>query len=224
MKGLIARFCTNFSMLKIMTVSRQLSNALLVTLLTAVLLFIGSYTMGKYPFFLLLNSNGGTWLDKIFHGWTYLGDGWMWVLVVILTAYFQRKKLLLVLCCIAVSTLLAQGGKHLLFPAELRPAADLKELPAIHIVPGVELHTNQSFPSGHTAAAFSIFLLACHLIPHRSTLPIGFLLALGVGYSRIYLAQHFPIDVGAGMVVSIITIAVSLYLESIFPKKQKYEK
>lgn len=207
-----------------MTISRQLSNALLVTLLTAVLLFIGSYTMGKYPFFLLLNGNGGTWLDKIFHGWTFLGDGWMWVLVVLLVAYLQREKLLLVLCCIAVSTLLAQGGKHLLFPDELRPAADPKELPAIHTVPGVELHTSQSFPSGHTAAAFSIFLLACHLIPHRRTVPVGFLLALGVGYSRIYLAQHFPVDVAAGMVVSMITIAVSLYLESIFPKKQKNEK
>jgi membrane-associated phospholipid phosphatase len=206
-----------------MTVSRQLNNALLVTLLTAGLLFIGSYTMGKYSFFLLLNGNGGIWLDRIFHGWTYLGDGWMWVLVVLLVAYYQRKKLLLVLCCIAVSTLLAQGGKHLLFPDERRPAADPKELPAIHTVPGVELHTSQSFPSGHTAAAFSIFLLACHLISHRSVVPIGFLLALGVGYSRIYLAQHFPVDVAAGMVVGSITIVISLYLESIFPKKQKNE-
>jgi len=206
-----------------MTVSRQLNNALLVTLLTAGLLFIGSYTMGKYSFFLLLNGNGGTWLDRIFHGWTYLGDGWMWVLVVLLVAYFQREKLLLVLCCIAVSTLLAQGVKHLLFPNELRPAADQKELSYIHTVPGVELHTSQSFPSGHTSAAFSIFLLACHLISHRNVVPMGFLLALGVGYSRIYLAQHFPVDVAAGMVVGSITIIISLYLESIFPKKQKNE-
>ena len=147
----------------------------------------------------------------------------MWVLVVLLVAYYQRKKLLLVLCCIAVSTLLAQAGKHLLFPDELRPAADPKELPAIHTVPGVELHTSQSFPSGHTSAAFSIFLLACHLISHKSVVPMGFLLALGVGYSRIYLAQHFPVDVAAGMVVGSITIVISLYLESIFPKKQKNE-
>ena len=52
---------------------------------------------------------------------------------------------------------------------------------------------------------------------------MGFLLALGVGYSRIYLAQHFPVDVAAGMVVGSITIVISLYLESIFPKKQKNE-
>jgi membrane-associated phospholipid phosphatase len=206
-----------------MTASRQLINALVVTLLMAGLLFIGSYTMGKYPFFLLLNGNGGSWLDNIFLAWTFLGDGWMWVIVVLLTAYLQRKKLLLVLCCIAVSTLLAQGGKHLLFPDELRPAADPRELPAIHTVPGVELHTSQSFPSGHTSAAFTIFLLACYLIPHRSTLPVGFILALGVGYSRIYLSQHFPVDVAAGMVVGSLTIVISIYLESIFPKKQKNE-
>ncbi len=144
-----------------MTASRQLINALVVTLLMAGLLFIGSYSMGKYPFFLLLNGNGGTWLDNIFLAWTFLGDGWMWVIVVLLTAYLQRKKLLLVLCCIAVSTLLAQGGKHLLFPDELRPAADSRELPAIHTVPGVELHTSQSFHSGHKSAEFTIVLMAC---------------------------------------------------------------
>ena len=67
------------------------------------------------------------------------------------------------------------------------------------------------------------FLLACQLISHWSVVPIGFLLALGVGYSRIYLAQHFPVDVAAGMVVGSITIVISLYPESIFPKKQKNE-
>jgi membrane-associated phospholipid phosphatase len=201
-----------------MTPGSQLKKAILVTLLIAGILFTGTYVMGKYPFFLLLNGNGGNWIDRIFSGWTYLGDGWIWVAVVLFTTYADKKKLPLVIVCLFFSTILSQGGKHLLFPDELRPAADVNELPAIHTVPGIELHTNQSFPSGHTATAFSIFLLACYLIPDRKTLPIGFLLALGVGYSRIYLAQHFPSDVAAGMVVGIIAVILSVCMVPFFQK------
>lgn len=205
-----------------MLANLTLRNAIVVSLLIAGILFTGSYVMGKYPFFLLLNGNGGEWLDHLFHGWTYLGDGWAWVVAIVIIGYYKRNKVLLAVFCVLISTLFAQGGKHLLFPDELRPAADPKELPAIHTVPGVELHTSQSFPSGHTATAFTLFLLICQLFPHRWTLPAGLVLAAGVGYSRIYLAQHFPVDVAAGIVVGVITLLLSLYLESLFIKKTKH--
>ncbi|MFN5226630.1 MAG: phosphatase PAP2 family protein [Bacteroidota bacterium] len=197
-----------------MQVSTHFKQAATATLLTAGLLFAGTYLMGKYPFFLLLNGNGGSWLDELFKWWTYLGDGIIWVVAVVATFYYRRNKLLLVLLCLIISTLLSQGGKHLLFPDALRPSAVPVELPAIHTVSGVELHTSQSFPSGHTTTAFTIFLLACQLIPHRWTLLGGYLLAAGAGYSRIYLAQHFPSDVAAGMLVGIFTVSISIYIES----------
>jgi membrane-associated phospholipid phosphatase len=202
-----------------MQVSTHFKQASTATLLTAGTLFAGTYLMGKYPFFLLLNGNGGSWLDVIFKWWTYLGDGIMWVVAIILTLYYRKNKLLLVLLCLLISTLLAQGGKHLLFPEALRPATDPVELPSIHTVPGVELHTSQSFPSGHTTTAFTIFLLACQLFPQRWTLLGGFILAAGAGYSRIYLAQHFPSDVAAGMLVGIFSVSISIYIESITNKK-----
>lgn len=205
-----------------MQANTTLKNAILVSLLTAGLLFTGSYVMGKYPFFLLLNGNGGNWLDKLFQGWTYLGDGWVWLIAVIIIGYYKRNKVLLAVFCVIISTLFAQGGKHLLYPNEMRPAADPKEFPAIHTVPGVELHTSQSFPSGHTATAFSLFFLISQLFPHRWTLPTGFILATGVGYSRIYLAQHFPVDVAAGIVVGVIATLLSIYFDSLILKKSSH--
>ncbi len=74
------------------------------------------------------------------------------------------------------------------------------EVPVITI-PGVELNIGQtSFPSGHTTGAFALFstltLIAGKKRP-RLGLPFA-LLAILTGLSRVFLVQHFLVDVLAG--------------------------
>ena len=76
----------------------------------------------------------------------------------------------------------------------------------------MELYKVHSFPSGHTSAAFTVFFIACLAIENRWIVPIGMLFASLVGYSRIYLAEHFPLDVGGGMLIAIASIFLSLKL------------
>ncbi|MBU3743240.1 MAG: phosphatase PAP2 family protein [Sediminibacterium sp.] len=203
-----------------MKLSSFLLSAMVLVVCTALLLFMGSWLMGKHAFFLLLNGNGGGWADHFFMWLTYLGDGWAWVAVFIFTWIHFRNRIGLVLLSVIISTLLSQTGKQIIFPNELRPAAGEIERTQIHTVSGVELHTGNSFPSGHTTTAFTIFLLACIFIPKRITLFLGYCIALGVGYSRIYLAQHFPVDVAAGMLVGVSSVLCSLYFEKLLPKKE----
>jgi undecaprenyl-diphosphatase len=60
-----------------------------------------------------------------------------------------------------------------------------------------------SFPSGHTAAAFAVAVAMAAV--HPWLLPPLLLLAIVVGYGRMYLGVHYPLDVGAGAAVGLLT-------------------
>lgn len=87
------------------------------------------------------------------------------------------------------------------------------DLSLIHIVKGVELHSVDSFPSGHSATVFCFYLLACLFFNKKWIVIAGLIFALLVGYSRIYLAQHFPRDVAGGMLVAVISIVLSIKIQ-----------
>jgi membrane-associated phospholipid phosphatase len=71
-----------------------------------------------------------------------------------------------------------------------------------------------SFPSGHTMTTFCIYLSFCLLINKSWWLYTGLAYAMLVGYSRIYLAQHFPLDVAAGIIGAIVSTWLSLLIQN----------
>ncbi len=183
------------------------------------MLIILSFAIGKNTFFLYLNINGGPIADFFFTYCTNLGDGIMWVPLILFFIFYKRKLLPLILSALLVSTLFVQISKQCIFPDEARPTKAISEQSIIHTVKGVEVYTTNSFPSGHTTTVFCIFLLGCLFTSSISYLVIGFILALLTAYSRIYLAQHFPLDVGAGMITAVISICISLWVQELFYKK-----
>lgn len=82
---------------------------------------------------------------------------------------------------------------------------------AVVLVPGVPLNGGQtSFPSGHTMAAFGLFGMLT-LATTRRTSMLGFAFAwtaILVAVSRIFLVQHFLVDVlgGAFLGISIASL------------------
>ena len=196
--------------------------AQLVSLVTAVLLFLFSFLIGKARLFLLLNGDGGQAADHLFFFASYLGDGLMWIPVLLITLFVLKRRdaIPLLVAAFAFSTLFTQLFKLVIFPGELRPIRAITDGSYIHTVKGVEVHSLSSFPSGHTGTAFCFYLLFCLMLNNSWWRFAGYLLALLVGYARIYLAQHFPFDVGGGMVVAILSVILSVQVQKYWWKKK----
>lgn len=193
--------------------------SLLFVLLVAAVLFI----YGKRGTFITVNSYYNIQLDYFFQYVTFLGDGLIYIPIIVYCLVRNRSFLLPVVSGIVICTIITQVLKNLVFPEELRPLSLEVENIIIHKVEGVPLHRRHSFPSGHTSTAFTMALLLCSILKNRVWAYVLPFIAFLVGYSRVYLAQHFPTDVCAGMVVGIISAYLSLLFYDAFSKNAASE-
>jgi membrane-associated phospholipid phosphatase len=87
--------------------------------------------------------------------------------------------------------------KRVLFKGLARPRKLIGD-EMLHFVSGIDVHFVNSFPSGHTATAFALALFVGLLSQNRLIGVLSVVMAFLVGYSRVYLAQHFVVDAAAG--------------------------
>lgn len=177
--------------------------------------FITAFTKAEIHIF--TNQFHNPIADVFFNYITYMGDGIfipIYFLLLIMTKY--RYALLLVLVFL-VSGLVVQILKRVFFEDMLRPAEYLRDVYSLYLVPGVKQHCCKSFPSGHTATAFSV--MVCFAFAFRSNIAkfLSLILACLIAFSRVYLSQHFLIDIVVG---SVIGVLVSIYGNFLLGKVQ----
>lgn len=169
--------------------------------------------------FLFINARYHTAGDYFFQYLTHVGDGLFYVFVVLLLLFLSYKQALIAVCCFGASSLLAQLLKRVVFTDALRPKAFFADQPlSLHLVEGVTLYANNSFPSGHATSAFSVFCLLSLLLRQKQWGWLWFVLALLTSYSRIYLSQHFFGDIYAG---SLLGVGVTVGLFYVLNKQLK---
>lgn len=94
----------------------------------------------------------------------------------------------------------------------------------VRTIPGYTINRLNSFPSGHTTTAFTLALLMA-FEAKRTWCDIVFpLIALFVGYSRIYLAQHFVTDVLGGVIIGLLSACLSLWIYAAYQKRKEQKK
>lgn len=153
----------------------------------------------KSQIHLFLNQFHNPFADKFFKNLTYLGDGFtaMGILIVLLCI---KYRFALIYSVSAIATALtAQVLKHIF--DQIRPTLFFEGKSALYFVPDVDMNIYYSFPSGHTTSAFTIYFMLALFVKNKYLQTGLFTLALLVGYSRVYLSQHFFQDIYVGSII-----------------------
>lgn len=146
--------------------------------------------------------------NAMFQFFTQCGEAWAY-LIFGLGVIYWRPRYALVIAVVGVLSLPvgylvkdAIGVDRPITYFEKNAAAD-----QLILVPDTRLNRGQtSFPSGHTMSAFALYsLLSLMVGRERKQWGLLFaLLAILVGISRIFLVQHFLVDVMAGAILGLL--------------------
>jgi membrane-associated phospholipid phosphatase len=207
--------------------ARGLVKYLFVLALLALAFTSPCWLVQSYAFNIWLNQFHSPFTDAAMWGITYLGDGIVYLIIVLALLLLRRHKWVVAIAMLAViQTAICQILKNLVFGGMPRPSKVIPEdiWATLHTVKGVTIHGFNTFPSGHTMTAFA---LAWFLILHIKLSPVArvglLLLAALVGISRIYLLQHFYIDVVFGAVLGIYSAKLTQWVFYKFSLRQGWQ-
>ena len=157
----------------------------------------------KEEIHIFLNGFFSPFLDEFFKNLTFLGSGIFVASVGIFAMLFSIRKSFFILITWAGTGIIIQVLKRLVFTDVVRPARFFEGIYPLHLVEGVKLYSLHSFPSGHSASAFGLFLCLALMTKSGGIQFMFFVFALLVAYSRVYLSQHFLIDIYIGSVIGV---------------------
>ena len=153
-------------------------------------------------------------LDAIVPVFSDLVD-WLPYLCVVLLLFYRAGWATLLASNLLLSTLIVQPIKHIVHaPRPLTWFADNMPEITLPLVEGVRMNLWLSFPSGHTTTFFVLFfslsiILCAENIRGKNILSfICFLCASFGAYTRIYLSQHFALDIFAGILIAIFSTLI----------------
>lgn len=157
-------------------------------------------------------------LDPLMMFITKLGDGGVFWLIFTAVLLVFKKTRCIGLYCMAAIVFDVLIVNVLVKPivGRIRPYEVIEGLICM-----VGPQKDPSFPSGHTAfsfaAGFAFFLKA----PKKFGIP-ALILAVLIGFSRLYVGVHYPTDVIAGLIFGIICALLSVFvMDRIFARIER---
>ena len=201
------------------------------TLLFVFIMGLFYFENGKIEAHLMLNASHEYWADVVLSYFTHTG-GAIPCLFAAGLMVFRFRSGLYILISQGVAALITQPLKYL--HAHPRPLSHWTDWDQSAFASNLDLYDRfnaymtwwtdtaasigyqipggyNSFPSGHTSAAFAFMAcLAALLPPKHKGWQIAFLIiGIGVAYSRIYLSCHFLEDTLLGALIGTIAAAIT---------------
>ncbi len=146
----------------------------------------GEFTNGFLDWFMPFITDAKTWLPFVLLAWFLM--------------ICRGGKRLRVL---ALALLLSVGGTDLFCARVVKKAVGRTRPCSLEQTDGfrcrllLPVKTSKSFPSNHSANTAAFAVVTLMICGFKAGLPL-LVLAFLVGYSRIYVGVHFPLDVAAG--------------------------
>jgi membrane-associated phospholipid phosphatase len=167
----------------------------------------------KEELFRAINGHHSAMADNAMFYATWMGDGNFIIpilfLIMLIPKFRNWQYFFTALMCNIIPFLIQQALKS--YYSLPRPFNYFHNAYWIHYLPNKWPYLSErSFPSGHSAGAFSFFCFVALLLPARYY-KLGFLFficALLVSYSRVYLTAHFFEDVYIGSIVGAGTTTI----------------
>jgi membrane-associated phospholipid phosphatase len=158
--------------------------------------------------------------DVFFKYYTHLGDGILIAIAIFILLLIRYRDAITIAISSIFATILVQAFKRYILPDTDRPLLVFEKIHNLHLVDGIYMNTAHSFPSGHSATGFSVFLLFAMITGNKYLKFLFFIIAFLVAYSRIYLSQHFLVDIYVGSLIGVVsTSLIFLWTKSWKSKK-----
>lgn len=166
----------------------------------------------KGDILLAVNKISNKGLDTFFLFITDFGLGVFIAIAGILFSIYKIRWSLLLLTSLGLVGIFTNLFKKVFFPGLTRPLHyflydDLHRF--IHEVPLIYFRT---FPSGHTMAIFAFCSMLAYLARQKVLSILLFAIASIVAISRVYLLQHFFIDVYFGAILGLVSTFLAIWL------------
>ena len=187
---------------------------LVPTIVLALVLGIALLLVPKAELHLALCQPHTPFLDQLVPQFTNLVD-WLPYLTVVLLLFYRAGWSTFLASNLLLSTLIVQPIKHIVHaPRPITWFAENMPDIALPQVEGVQMNHWLSFPSGHTTTFFVLFfslsvILCAENIKGNNILSFAcFLCACFGAYTRIYLSQHFTLDIFAGILIAVFSTLI----------------
>ena len=201
---------------------------LIPTTILALLIVLAQLLIPKAQLHLQLCQPHTAFLDTIIPLVTNLVD-WLPYVTVVLLLFYRAGWAIFLASNLLLSTLIVQPIKHIVHaPRPLTWFAENMPDISLPLVEGVSMNHWLSFPSGHTTTFFVLFftlsiILCTENIKGKNILSfVCFLCASFGAYTRIYLSQHFALDIFAGILIAVVSTLILYYFLVLKTKNTRF--
>lgn len=194
---------------------------LLIACLGYVLLQVDKFEIHRFINRYVENGKISTFFKYI----THIGDGVFAMILVFVFLFVNMRKAAFLFLAYISSALVTTVLKNFFYADYYRPyfLFHFYKREELNLIDGVEILSNNSFPSGHSTSAFAVFFALIFMTKNQALKLLYFVTACAAAFSRTYISQHWLVDIYIGSIIGVSFAVLCYFVFYIKPASQKLE-